>query len=195
MPPKVKVTSEQIVEAALQIVRDSGFENLNARALAEKIGCSVHPIFRVYESMEGLKSEVYKEAEKLYNSKMIEAMNDADDGFQKMGLAYIEFAKNEKNLFKLLFMSDVFGGKSMLEIVGSTEGDDEVIAMLCMMTGLNAEHAKELYAGLWLTTHGIATMYATNNCRFSDAEILRLLGNSFMGTVMTLKEEETDNEK
>lgn len=195
MPPKVKVTSEQIVEAALQIVRDSGFENLNARALAEKIGCSVHPIFRVYESMEGLKSEVYKEAEKLYNAKMIEAMNDADDGFQKMGLAYIEFAKNEKNLFKLLFMSDVFDGKSMLEIVGSTEGDDEVIEMLCMMTGLNAEHAKELYAGLWLTTHGIATMYATNNCRFSDAEIQRLLGNSFMGTVMILKEEETDNEK
>ncbi len=189
MPPKVKIEQDQIIEAAIKIVRENGFENLNARAIAAEIGCSVHPIFRIYESMDGLKLEVSKEAEKMYNSKMFEAMSSADNGFQKMGLAYIEFAKQEKNLFKLLFMSDAFAGKSMLEITGSTEGDDEVIQMISQMTGLNKEYSKELYAGIWLTTHGIATMYATNNCRFSDEEVRRLLDNSFQGLVMKLKRE------
>jgi hypothetical protein len=50
--------------------------------------------------------------------------------------------------------------------------------------------AKELYAGIWITTHGIASMFATNNCRFSDEENRRLLNNSFMGLMIKLKNEE-----
>ncbi len=192
MPPKVKVSQEKIIEAAIGIIREKGYENLNARAIAEDIGCSVHPIFRIYGSMEGLKTEIHKKVEKLYNSQMFEAMKSEENGFLNMGLAYIAFARTDKNLFKLLFLSEAFEGKSMLEIVGSTEGDDEVITMLSKMAGLSRQHSKELYAGVWLTTHGIATMYATNNCQFNDDEIIKLLHNSFTGLVMKLKSEEVD---
>lgn len=190
LPPKIRITQEQIINTSISIVKERGMENLNARAIAEKIGCSVHPIFRIYKSMDGLKVEVYKKIEKIYNETMYEAMSDSDNGFLNMGLAYIEFAKKEKNLFKLLFMSDAFESKSMLEIVGSTEGDDDVIEMISKMTGLSTQLSKELYAGIWLTTHGIASMYATNNCCFSDGEIRRLLDNSFKGLMMKLKSEE-----
>ncbi len=189
MPPKIKVTQEQIIDASINIIREKGFENLNARGIAAEINCSVHPIFRIYESMDGLKLEVYKEVEKIYNTKMFEAMSNGDNGFLNMGLSYIEFAKEESNLFKLLFMTDAFKDKSMLEIVGSTEGDDEIIEMLSNMTGLDEKFSKELYAGIWLTTHGIATMYATNNCNFRDEEIRRLMDNSFNGLLMKLKSE------
>jgi AcrR family transcriptional regulator len=196
MPPKVKVTKEQIIEASISIIRENGTESLNARAIADKIGCSVHPIFRIYKSMDVVKTEVLKETEQIYNKMMFAAMMEPVNGFAQMGLAYIEFAKTEKNLFKLLFMTDAFASKSMLDIVGSTEGDDEVIDMLCKMTGLNAALSKELYAGIWLTTHGIASMYATNNCRYSDSEIKRLLENSYMGLVLKLRNEMGDkNEK
>ncbi len=190
MPPKIRITQEQIINTSIRIVREKGIENLNARAIAEMIGCSVHPIFRVYKSMEGLKDEVYRETEKIYNTIMYEAMSDPDNGFLNIGLAYIEFAKKEKNLFKLLFMSDAFENKSMLEIVGSTEGDDEVLEMISKMTGLGKQFSQELYAGVWLTAHGIASMYATNNCRFSDDETRRLLNNSFKGLMIKLKTEE-----
>ena len=196
MPPKVKVSQEQILSAAICIVREKGFESLNARAIAESIGCSVHPIFRTFESMEGLKLEVYKMAENIYNEKMLKAMKNSDNGFLSMGLTYIDFAKTEKKLFQLLFMSDAFHEQSIMDIVGSTEGDGEVIEMLCNMTGLSKESSKELYAGVWLTTHGIAAMFATNNCRFSDDENRRLLQNSFNGLLMKLKDEEDKiNEK
>lgn len=190
MPPKIKITEDDIITAAIRIVRERGFENLNARDLAREIGCSVHPIFRSFDSMEGLKTAVYKRAEHIYNQRMLSCLELEEDSFHAMGLTYIDFAKNDKNLFKLLFMSDAFGNQSMMDIVGSTEGDDEVIEMLCQMTGLRAESAKELYAGIWLTTHGIASMFATNNCRFSDEENKRLLDNSFTGLIMKLKEEE-----
>lgn len=190
MPPKIKVTEEEIINAAVRLVRDKGVENLNARDLAKEIGCSVHPIFRIYNSMEGLKRAVYKKVEDIYNVRMLNAGEDKENGFLNMGLTYIDFAKNEKNLFKLLFMSDAFREQSIMDIVGNTEGDDEIIEMLCQMTGLSMKGAKELYAGIWITTHGIASMFATNNCRFSDEENRRLINNSFMGLIMKLKNEE-----
>lgn len=189
MPPKIRITQEQIIDASIDIIREKGIENLNARAIAEKIGCSVHPIFRIYKSMDLLKTEVLKEAERIHNKVLDEAMSDPEHGFSQMGLAYIEFAKTEKNLFKLLFMADAFESKSMLDIVGATEGDEDVVEIISKITGLNVELSKELYAGIWLTTHGIASMYATNNCRYNDREIKRLLENSFIGLVMKLKGE------
>lgn len=194
LPPKIKITDEDIMNAAIQLVRDKGIESLNARDLAKEIGCSVHPIFRVYNSMDGLKVAVYKMAEDIYNKRMFEAGESSKDGFIAMGLTYIEFAKSEKNLFKLLFMTDGFKEHSLMEIVGSTQGDDEVIGMICQMTGLSNEAGRELYAGIWLTTHGIAAMFATNSCKFKDEEIRRLLNNSFMGLLMKLKKEENENQ-
>ncbi|MDF2801890.1 MAG: putative transcriptional regulator, TetR family [Anaerocolumna sp.] len=194
MPPKIKVTDEDIINAAIRMVREKGIESLNARDLAKEIGCSVHPIFRVYNSMEGLKVAVYKMAESIYNERMEQAGENSNDGFLTMGLTYIDFAKNEKNLFKLIFMSDAFSEYSLMDIVGATQGDDEVIGMICQMTGLSIEAGRELYAGVWLTTHGIASMFATNSCKFNDKEIKRLLNNSFMGLVYKLKKEENDKQ-
>ena len=190
MPPKIKIEKEELLEAAFQLVKENGIEKLNARDLAKKCNCSVHPIFRTFQSMEGLKEAVYKKTEELYNDRMLNNQRNPEDGFLSFGLNYIDFAKNEKNLFKLLFMTDAFKEQSIMDIVGNTQGDDEIIHMLCQRTGLCEASAKELYAGIWITTHGIAAMFATNNCRFSDEENRRLLNNSFMGLILKLKNEE-----
>lgn len=190
MPPKIKVSKEQIDDAALCLVRENGIERVNARSIAKRLDCSVHPIFREYASMEDLKKTLYQTAEGIYNNKMFTAMSQGEMGFSQMGLAYIDFAKTEQNLFHLLFMSDAFQKLSIMDIVGNTQGDDEVIAIICKMTGLMEKAAMELYAGIWLTTHGIACMFATNNCRFNDEEIKRLLSLSFEGLVLKLKSED-----
>ena len=194
IPPEIKITEEEIMKAALQLVREKGIEGLNARELAKELGSSVHPIFRTYQSMEGLKAAVYQKVESIYNERMISAGEQTKDGFLGMGLAYIEFAKDEKNLFKLLFMSDAFREQSIMDIAGSTEGDEEILEMLQQRTGLSLKAAQELYTGIWITVHGIASMFATNNCRFSDEENRRILNNSFMGLVLKLKKEEETKE-
>lgn len=193
IPPKIKITEEEIVNAAICLVRKNGLESLNARDLAKELGCSVHPIFRSFHSLEGLKAAVYQKVANIYNEHMLSAGTHSEDAFLNMGLNYIHFAKEEKNLFRLLFMSDAFREQSIMDIVGTTEGDDEVIELLCQKTGLSMKAAQELYAGIWITTHGIASMYATNNCRFSDEEIRRLLNNAFMGLLLKLKGEEEHN--
>ena len=40
MPPKTRITKEQIVSAGLELARQAGPEAINARAVASRLGCS-----------------------------------------------------------------------------------------------------------------------------------------------------------
>lgn len=60
MPPQVKVSKEHIKSEAFQMTKESGFEAVSARKLAERLNCSTQPIFRVYQNMEELKADLYE---------------------------------------------------------------------------------------------------------------------------------------
>ncbi|MBO5790241.1 MAG: TetR/AcrR family transcriptional regulator, partial [Clostridia bacterium] len=62
MPPKVKITKEEIVEAAMRIVRECGDEALNARNIAASLGCSTQPVFSNFATMAELRLAVIKKA-------------------------------------------------------------------------------------------------------------------------------------
>ena len=44
MPAVRKVSREEIVDAALDVLRDGGFSAVNARSVARMLGCSTQPI-------------------------------------------------------------------------------------------------------------------------------------------------------
>ena len=45
MAPRVKITREEIVEAAIGLVRQRGEAALNARNIAASLNCSTQPVF------------------------------------------------------------------------------------------------------------------------------------------------------
>lgn len=62
MPPKVKYTKDEIIWAALDLAREGGIRSVTARGLAERLGCSVKPIFGLFENMEEVLEAVLKTA-------------------------------------------------------------------------------------------------------------------------------------
>ena len=188
MPPKVRITRQIILQAALEIVRQKGPDALNARSLAASIGCSVQPVFREFSSMQALRAAVVQSAQQLFDAEMLAALG-GEDGFLGMGMTYIGFAEREKNLFRLLFMSGGFGGASAVQVAGTTKGDDEVIATLQGMTGLDAARAQRLYTGIWFTTHGIASLVATGDCTMQQKEVRQALHTTFVGLLTALRQE------
>ncbi len=184
MPPKVKITSKDIVTASIVIVREQGIDAVNARAIAARLGCSIQPVFRTFGTMDDLKVAVFKRAEDIYNGEMAQAIESG--GFKGLGLAYIGFARRERNLFKLLFMTDTFRGQNAADIAGSTKGDDEVVELISNQTSLSTKKARELYSSLWFTAHGIASLLAANASVISDEDAGRILNNIYEGLVKTL---------
>ena len=107
MPPKTKITKEDIVNAAINIVRNNGAQALNARTIANFLNCSTQPIFSNFAKMEELRISVIEKADELCQ-KYIQHEIDSKryPVYKSTGMAYIRFAKEEKELFKLLYMRD-----------------------------------------------------------------------------------------
>jgi AcrR family transcriptional regulator len=190
MPPKVKVTQDQIIQAAMDIVRETGIEGLNARALAHHLNCSIQPIFKNFETMGSLKQALLVQAQKIYDAYTQKGM-DQPNPFLGIGLGYIQFAQEEKNLFKLLFMTHEFKQTSLIQIIKDDE-NQEVVKLVAQLSGLNLVLSEQLFINVWLITHGIASMCATNDIELSLDEVTKILRDAFTGFKHQLqKEKET----
>ena len=55
MPAVKKVSKDDIIDAAIDVLRDDGFSAINARSVAKKLGCSTQPIYFSFKSMEELR--------------------------------------------------------------------------------------------------------------------------------------------
>lgn len=181
MPPKVKVEKDAILKAAVQIVRDNGADSLNARSVADKLSCSTQPIFSNYASMDELKKCVLDQAEKIYLDYIYRGMQSGEfPPYKASGIAYIRFAKEEKELFKLLFMRD----RSNEKIKGTAEGED-IIALIQKNTGLDKEQAFMFHLEMWVYVHGIAVMIATSYLEWDWDMISRMLTDAYNGLKIT----------
>lgn len=178
MPPKVKITKEDIINATLEIVRQSGMQAINARSLASYLDCSTQPIFSNFSNMDDLRFAVLKKADELYNGYIkSEIQSGKYPPYKSSGMAYIRFAYEEKELFKLLFMRDRTDEESC-EQIQFTDGID---ALLQKNTGLDEGHAKLFHFEMWAYVHGIATMLATNFLKLDWEFISRMLTDAYLG--------------
>ena len=178
MPPKVKISEQVIVDAAIQIIREEGEGALHARSVAKALGCSVQPIFHNFPSMEHLRKAVYRKVDTLFEEQLLKGLEQNAIPFLGLGLSYIDFARREKNLFRLLFMSDEFAGKQVIDLV-SDDANKPIISIIAQMTQLSEKQSEQIFLGIWLLVHGIASMLATNECTLEDEQISQLLIHTF----------------
>lgn len=178
MPPKFKYTKDEITKTALNITKESGVSGLTARALAARLGCSVKPIFGLFKNMEVVQQEVLKSANELYQSYLAEDMKSGKyPPYKASGMAYIRFAKEEKELFKLLFMRD----RTHENIEDDKEKFEPFLTLVQQKLGLNEESAYLFHLEMWIYVHGIATMLATSYLEWSEELISRVLTDSYEG--------------
>lgn len=188
MPPKIKVTEEQIITAALELTRLNGIESVNARAIAKELKCSIQPIFTNFATMGSLKKHLNDRAQSIYDDYTQKGMESNSNPFLGIGLGYIQFAQNEKNLFKLLFMTNEFKQTGLIQIVKDDE-NQEIVKLVSQISGLNMHKAEQLFIDIWLTTHGIASMIATNDLELNVDEITKILKDAFAGFKYQLQNE------
>lgn len=157
MPPVPQVSRQQVLEKAFAMTREIGFETLTARGLAHALGCSTQPIFRLFGSMDGLKQALYAIVKEFFSSNMAQPM-EGTPLFMSMGLRYVELARKESHLFRLMCMSDCFQLDGLFDII----------------RGVRLQNPK-LFAKVWIFTHGIASIVATNSMALPEDEARTLL--------------------
>lgn len=178
MPPKFKFTREQIIHAALDVTRKNGIAGLTARGLATELGSSAKPIFGLFQNMEEVQNEVIAAANTLYQTYISEGMTEGKyPPYKASGMAYIQFAKEEKELFKLLFMRD----RSSEKIDENRAEIRPMLNIIMNNLGVGEAEAYLFHLELWLYVHGIATMIATNYLDWDIEFISKALTDAYEG--------------
>ena len=178
MPPKPKITKEMILAAALDITRETGFETVNARSIAGKLQCSTRPEFTCYENMDQLKSAFLEFAFAYYERYTAGyGMRTQAEPYLLLPLSYIAFAEEERNLFRLLFISDMALDMWQASDFYHELGNEEKANAFSRMIGVEPDRGKEIFLDLFLYSHGIAVLTATGKLSLRSCEIEQMLRN------------------
>jgi len=178
MPPKVRVTREDIIRSAVEIVRTSGADALNARRVAAALDCSTQPVFSNFSTMEELRLAVVEAADRMFQEFMQREMARGEfPPYKASGRAYIRFAQEERELFKLLYMRDRAG-----EVIPQEDAlSRQMEGMVQENTGVSGAAAKLFHLEMWACVHGIASMLATGFLELEPELISRMLTDFFQG--------------
>ena len=177
MAPKVKITVDDIINTAIELVRANGEESLNARAIAASLGCSTQPIFSNFATMEKLREAVIASAYERYLGFLgTEAENGVYPQYKAFGMAYIRFAMDERELFKLLFMRDRTG-----EDLSPSLDFEASARIIAEANGIDIEKARLIHLEVWTCVHGIGSMLATSFLELDFELISRMLSDVYQG--------------
>lgn len=178
MPRKHLFTREQIVEAALALTREQGIGALTARALGQRLGTTAKPIFGQFASMEEVQCAVRQEAQRLYEAYLREDMQAGRyPPYKASGMSYIRFAREEQELFWLLFMRDRSGEAA----IDDRESVRPLLDIIQRNLGLCEDEAVLFHSEMWLFVHGIAVAVATNYLPWDEETVSRMLTDMYMG--------------
>ena len=173
--PEIKITKERLIDEAVDLIRESGAQALNARALAKRAGVSTQPIFSHFAGMQDLKNACLQRAVVLYGESIRkEIAADPSHKFRAMGMGYIRFAREEKELFRWLFMRDAKSEPLDLPDVAA-----EPIGVLQTALGLSREDAERFHLEMWVVVHGIASMIVTGTFDWDEEQISMVIGDFY----------------
>lgn len=100
MPPKTKFDKNAILDAALEVAKEKGFSGITARSVANRLNCSVAPIYVNFTTVDDLVEAVVQQVFAI--SEELLAKQKGQNMFEKIGKASLAFAREYPVLFREL---------------------------------------------------------------------------------------------
>ena len=183
MPPRTRISREAIIDAGLALVRREGSETLNARRVAAELGCSTQPVMYQLPTMAELRDAIYRSADDWHSQYLMIPEPDIDP-LLSIGLRYIRFGAEERHLFRFLFQSDKYAHMDMQQLLAEYDAPlQPVYAALHAEAGCGPEQCRAIFAQLFITAHGLASLLANNAMKYDPEFCSRILIAAFEGAM------------
>lgn len=187
MPAKVKVTKEMIIDAALEVAREEGAENINARTISQKLGSSTQPVFYHFDKIEDVRVAAHKKGIEFHVNYVTNLCGKYERPMLEVGMRHIQVAAEQKNLFRFLFHSNYYRGISLSDWL-TEENFGSIFSILKIQAKVDDRQARSIFSQIFLTTHGIASLLASNAMVYDEAYCIKALSNAYFGTMDLIKE-------
>ena len=193
MAGKSIIDKKTLLKYAIKMVSEKGIESINARDLAASAGISTKPIYRIYKSLDELKTDVNEIIKKEYDEFIMKRV-DNKNALITVCVAYVEFADMHKNYFKCMFLSNNLNWQS-IDDEKKKKWNQSTIINLVNKHSLSFEEAKTLFMNVWLYANGLATLIACNDLKIDNKEILIRIVKIYKELSKTLKNNEKKTSK
>lgn len=155
MPKQISITKDMVDRIAFELVRTRGMEALTARNIAELVGCSTQPIYKIYRNLEELREHILSMVCN-HADQMILRYKKTPIAFLNTGLGFIHFAATEKVLFRIFNIENyldtpVFGPLENKQLYGLME---ELLGDAVP----SQEARQDLFLNIMIYTNGLAHM-------------------------------------
>lgn len=191
MPTTIKISKQMILDAAFEIAREKGVDQISNRELAKILNCSIRPIYYQFKNVEELNKELNEKIEEYFFNYLINNVIEGIPKYKQIGINYIKFAKNEPKLYTYLFMSSTKSGID--KFIGKGDSDFEILEKIIKKsTDLKHDEIMTFHTKMWIFTHGLASLIACRTIELTDKEISDLLSSQFQALMLL---EENPNNK
>lgn len=167
--PKQRITKEMVVNTAFDLARQGGMEQVIVKNIAEKLGCSVQPIYSYCNNMDGLRKDVEKKVRNFLQDYILSHI-DKDDLFRSTGRAYLQLAKEEPHILKI-FILQKRENVSSLDDLYKLEANTKTPEVIAEKLKISITNAKQLHLNMLIYTIGIGTIFSVTTPGISLNEI------------------------
>lgn len=167
--PKQKITKDMVVDAAFELARAGGLEQVMVKNIAEKLGCSVQPIYSYCNNMDGLRQDVSNRARQFVQNYVADRL-DKHDLFRSTGRAYIQLAKEEPHILKM-FVFQERKNISSLDHLYRAEASPHMAQIIAQELEITVEKAVQLHLNMLIYTIGIGTILSVTTPGIPAEEI------------------------
>ena len=167
MPPQINFTKDAILQEAFEIVRKEGQQALTARRIAQRLNCSTQPIYSAFTSMKELTEAVRQKAVEFGEQYLLQEELQAYP-FLSIGLRYVRFAREERELFKMAYLS----GNAMTKIENAVPSFERFIERMRqepVMRDLDDARLLRMLQAMQIFTHGLVMLLLTSEDETAQA--------------------------
>lgn len=177
MPANKKVSREAIIDAAVDVLRNGGFSAINARSVAKELGCSTQPIYLSFRNMDELKAALTQRAIAQHTQRVrdsLRAHEGSDSRYSSYGMGFVQFAAQEKQLFRWLYLED--------NQLGAYQDDillPEVIGVIMEEFDYSEETARKFHRDMVYYSYGLAILANTDHLNLTETELREAFRREF----------------
>jgi AcrR family transcriptional regulator len=153
---------EAITQAALDLLHRKGLESVTMRMVAEQLGVGAMTLYTYVDSKHGLHREMVRRGFEMLNAGCAaNSTLNTSERWRGGARAYLNFALNNPNLYKLMFDHFMADDDEDLLHGGFQHLFDKVKERMCVEEPANKEPDREARARagrFWIALHGLATL-------------------------------------
>jgi AcrR family transcriptional regulator len=133
-PRNTQFGRDEIIDAAFNLVREQGWSGFSVQAVGKAINSSTMPVYSQFANVRELEDEVCVKAMDLLKASLL--VDRTGDRWIDQAISYVNFALEEKNLFRIL------GDGRNIELqnklgMGLVKYIDDTLADYPLFAGLN----------------------------------------------------------